>query len=320
MLLRILKISALFVALAVAAGACAYLALTFFIKSEDTVVVPDLTGKDVVYALEILTDIGLNTKVKGSEYSTDIPKNQVIFQSPDPGTEMKKGRDVKIILSKGPQYIAMPNLQGLSVQQAYILMEENGLCSGELTGIYNDSVQPDDIIAQTPRPGTMVKRGTCIDLLESMGHRPAAFEMPDLEGLSVDEAILRLEAGNLLLGTIKTNRNPKKRSNTILSQDPLPGHRVAVKKAVNLVVNKTGDAYASTEIDAFSQIGLFRYRVDNGFLKKQIRVRMDSMGISTELFNNLLRPGKEIWLMIPKHNHATVFLYADGELVKTQIY
>jgi len=320
MLLRILKIGALFVAFALAAGACAYLALTLFIKSEDTVVVPNLTGKDVVYALEILTDLGLNTKVKGSEYSAAIPKNQVIFQTPDPGTEMKKGRDVKIILSKGPQYVAMPNLRGLSVQQARILLEENGLCNGELTSLYSDILQQGEIITQTPKPGAMIMRGTCVDLLESAGTWPEVFEMLDLQELSIDEAILHIEANNLMLGKIKTDRNPKKRSNIILAQEPSAGHRVAAGDIIDLIVNKTSSAYASAGAEVTNRIGLFRYRVANGFLKHHIRVRMDSMGVSSELFNNLVRPGEEIWLLIPKQNNATVFLYEDGELVKTQIY
>ena len=320
MLLRFLKISALFVAFAFVAGASTYLALTLFIKSEDTVVVPDLTGKDVVYALEILTDLGLNTKVRGSEYSADIPKNQVIFQSPEPGTEMKKGRDIKIILSKGPQFITMPNLLGLSLQQARIVLEDNGLCGGEFSGIYSASSHPDQIVSQVPRPGNMVKRGTCVDLLASLGRLPENIEMFNLQGLSIDEAILRIEASNLRVGQIKAQQQPRRAPNTILAQEPLPGHRITVGTAINLIVNKPTQAYASTYVDNTNRINLFRHRLDNGFLKKQIRIRLDSMGMTSTLFNELVRPGEEIWLVVPKQENATVFLYEDDELIKTKIY
>jgi eukaryotic-like serine/threonine-protein kinase len=64
--------------------------LTLIIKSEDTVIVPELIGKDVVSALERLTELELNAKVKGSEYSTEFPKNHVVFQDPQPGSEIKK--------------------------------------------------------------------------------------------------------------------------------------------------------------------------------------------------------------------------------------
>ena len=63
MIAKILKIAALITAFLLVAGASAYLTLTFIMKSEDTVIVPDLVGKDVVSALELLTDLQLNTKV-----------------------------------------------------------------------------------------------------------------------------------------------------------------------------------------------------------------------------------------------------------------
>jgi len=119
---RIIKIAALFIAFAMVVGISAYLALTLIIKSEDTVVVPDLVGKNVVYVLEFLTDLGLNTKVKGSEYSAEIPEDHVIFQEPEPGAEIKKGRDVRIILSKGTMTILVPNLKGLTLQQSRIIL------------------------------------------------------------------------------------------------------------------------------------------------------------------------------------------------------
>jgi beta-lactam-binding protein with PASTA domain len=72
-ILRIFKIAALFIVLILIIGASGYLTLTLMIKSEDTVVVPDLIGKDVVSVLKILTDLGLNTNVKWSEYSAEYP-------------------------------------------------------------------------------------------------------------------------------------------------------------------------------------------------------------------------------------------------------
>ena len=85
MIPRIFKIAALFFIFILVVGASAYLTLTLIVKSEDTEVVPDLVGKDVVYALELLSDLGLNTKVEGSEYSIKVSKNSVIFQEPAPG-------------------------------------------------------------------------------------------------------------------------------------------------------------------------------------------------------------------------------------------
>ncbi len=134
MISRILKIAVLFFLFVLVVGAGAYFTLTLIIKSEDTVVVPDLFGKNVVYVLELLTDLGLNTKVKGSEYNADVPENNVIFQEPEPGAEIKKGRDVRIVISKGAKSILMPNLKG-GLCQPKIKSYDTILCDATIVAI-----------------------------------------------------------------------------------------------------------------------------------------------------------------------------------------
>ncbi|MDI6688722.1 MAG: PASTA domain-containing protein, partial [Desulfobacterales bacterium] len=189
MIARIVKVSTFIIVLILIIGASAYFTLTLIIKSEDTVVVPDFVGKKVLYALEILTDLKLNAKIKGSEYSSDIPADHVIFQEPEPGSEIKIGRDVRIIISKGTKTILMPNLQGLSIQQARIILEENGLHSGELSTIYSKNIKKEGIIAQSVPRGSSIVRGSYVNLLVSRGMRPKAYKMLDLKGLSLEDAI-----------------------------------------------------------------------------------------------------------------------------------
>jgi serine/threonine-protein kinase len=158
MIAKIIKITALCIAFLLVAGASAYLTLSFIIKSEDTVIVPNLVGKDVVSALELLTDLQLNTKVSGSEYSQQYPKNHVTFQEPEAGSEIKKDRDVRIMISKGTHTILMPNLFTLSERQARMIMEENGISRGSLSRTFNTEVEKDHIIVQIPPAGTMITR------------------------------------------------------------------------------------------------------------------------------------------------------------------
>jgi len=317
---RILKLGALFFLFVLIVGASAYLTLTLIIKSEDTVVVPDLSGKNVVYVLELLTDLGLNTKVKGSEYSADVPENNVIFQEPEPGAEIKKGRDVRIIISKGAKSILMPNLKGLFVRQARIILEENSLRRGEISSTYSNTIKKDEIIAQIPSPGTMITRGECVNLLVSMGIRPSAYKMPELIGLSLNSAITMIESIDLVLGEIKTHFHKDKPLNTVVAQELLPGYRVTQGSAVNIVINRKPVQKGHNYLNESQGGGLFRYRLKDGFLKRHIRVRLNSFGFSADLFDGFMKPGEEIWLLIPRKNNATVFLYEDGELLKTFVY
>jgi beta-lactam-binding protein with PASTA domain len=321
MILRITKILALFVIFLAAAGGAAYLTLTWIVKSEDTVVVPALIGKDVVYALEMLTDLGLNTKVKGSQYSEAFPKNYVILQEPDPGSEIKKGRDVRIFLSKGMKTVVMPNLIGLSSRQARLVIEENGLCPGQVSSTYYDaSISKDEIIAQTPLKNRTVTRGQCVDLLMSVGPRPQAYKMSSFEGLSIDEAVVLIERSNLQVGRLRYDYQPGKPENVIIDQKPRPGYRVLDKAAVDLVINRKPGTNGISMPEQMQPSGFFIHKISAGFLKKHVKVRLDSPGISCEVVNELMEPGEELWLLVPTNQISTLFIYEDDELVQTRVF
>ena len=320
MITRIIKISTFIIVLILIIGVSAYFTLTLIIKSEDTVVVPDLVGKKVLYVLEILTDLKLNAKIKGSEYSSGIPADHVIFQEPEPGSEIKIGRDVRIIISKGTKTILMPNLQGLSIQQARIILEENGLHLGELSTIYSKNIKKDGIIAQSASQGSIITRGAHIDLLVSRGMRPKAYMMLDLKGLSLEDAIFLIEKNNLLLGEIKFYPHEDKPKNVIVSQEPLSGHRVVEGTFVNIIINREHSRMEEQYLHAAKGASIFRYRLSDGFLKRHILVRLNSFGLSIDLFDNFAKPGEEILLIVPKNHDSTILLYENGKLIKTQVF
>jgi len=317
--LKIVKIAALVLSFIIFAGISAYLTLTLLIKSEDIVIVPDLIGKEVVYVLEILTDLGLNTKVKGFEYSEDIPKNHIIFQQPEPSVEIKKGRDIKVIISKGAKNILMPNLQGLSLQQARIIIEENGLCHGEQSVTYSCIFEKDNIIAQVPSPGIQITRGGCVNLLLSLGIRPRAYKMPVLNGLTLDDAIGFIEKNNLILGEIKSLFFEDKPKDTITDQDPLAGSLVLEGSLVNLVLNRKPGTQSSEYLAGTINGNFFRYRTTHGFLKRHIRVCLTGLTFSNDLLNEFVKPDEEIWLLVPNEKGATLLVYEDDELVESQV-
>jgi beta-lactam-binding protein with PASTA domain len=319
-IVKIAKITGVAFAFLIVAGISAYLSLTLIIKSEDTVIVPDLEGKDVVYALELLTELELNTKVKGSEYTTDIPKNHVVFQEPQPGSEIKKGRDVKIIISRGPRTVPMPNLTALSIQQANIILEENDMCRGELSRTYHAEIEKDNIIAQVPAAGTVIARGACIDLLVSRGARPGAFKMPDLAGLTLEDALQSIEKIRLTIGKLKSAYQQGKPRNIIVKQEPASGRRVIAGSPVSLLINREPRKKGPGQLFGQAAGSLFNYRLDNGFLNRRIRVSLNSDGFTSDLFDDFVKAGEEIWLLIPRDKEATLFLYENDRLVKTQTY
>jgi serine/threonine-protein kinase len=320
MIAKILKIAALCTAFLLVAGASAYLTLTYIIKSEDTVIVPNLVGKDVVSALELLTDLELNTKVSGSEYSHQFPKNHVTFQEPEAGSEIKKDRDVRIMISKGTRNILMPKLIALSEQQARMIMDENGISRGHLSQTFNPVIAKDQIMAQVPAPGVMITRGASVDILVSMGVRVAELKMPDLSGLTLDEAVFKVEKTNLAVGAIQSQFIKQKPRNIVIRQEPLAGYRVLESSPVHLVINRPPGKSTMGNFHRPLYGSLLQHDIKSGFLKRKVRIELEHTNRTAEIFDDYVKPGKQLWILVPRDQDAAVFIFEDDELVKTHLY
>ncbi|MGD8294491.1 MAG: PASTA domain-containing protein [Desulfobacterales bacterium] len=320
MIAKFAKIATLLIVFSMVAGVSAYLTLTYIIKSEDSVIVPNLVGKDVVTALELLSDLQLNTKVSGSEYDRQYPKNHVIYQEPEPGSEIKKDRDIRIILSKGPKEIAMPNLITLSQRQARMIMEENDISLGHLTYTYSNRVENDHVIGQVPPAGSMIIRKSSIDLLVSLGPRPLSYLMPEIAGMSLDKSLLIIERTNLKIGEIGIRYDKHRPRNIVIDQEPPAGYQVKEGTSVNLVVNRKSGKAVGTHLQHSLFGSLLQYRVTDGFLKKRIRVELESGGSFAEIFDDFLQPGGDLWILVPRDRDTTAFIFEDDKLVQTRLY
>jgi len=299
------------------AGASAFFTLSFFIQKEESVVVPDLSGKDAVSVLRLLSALELNARVRGFEYDGQVPRDHVIHQSPEPGRTIKKGRDVSLVLSRGSPSVPLPDLRGQRLSRARIILHENGLESGHTTFIYTEDAARDEILAQYPSPGQSITRSSAVDMLVSLGSRPAAFKMPDVEGRFLDETMLLLDDYKLFLDALTPVYDKSKPDNMILGQTPSAGHRVVEGGGVTLRVNRSA---AETGIGRENQNRLFTYRLSPGYLKQHVRLEMNVYGMNVTIHDELMEPGKEIWAIVPRYAGAAVFLYVNDELVATELY
>lgn len=315
-LLRFILLIVLFMA---TAGIATYLTLTLMIKSQDTVIVPDLVGKDVLVGLEMLSDLGLNTRVRGIHYDDHVPQHHVIQQAPEPGTAIKRGRDVKIQVSRGPESIIMPNLYGLSLQQSRILLTENGLCQGVVSRMHSRLHPVGQLMAHFPRSGAMVNRKICVDLLVSQGASPTSVAMAEVKGFTLETAIRRLDQLQLEVGHIRGIYVDDAPLETVVDQTPPAGYRVTVGSLVDLKVNQLPSSPHVENRRPANAMELYHFDLDNGFLNRRVQVKLNQPSISINLFDDFMHPGQEIWLLIPKSGNPTVLVYVDGELVESRI-
>ncbi len=176
--------------------------ITGFGKSER---VPSIVGQNAVAAQKILEEKGFQVALQDSVYVDSIPKLAVVKQSPE-GAIVKKGRTVYLTINRMvPPQVEMPNLIGFSIRSAEMYLQSLGLKLGYVNykpDIARNAVLEQLFADQNIKPGTKITLGSTIDLVLGSGVTGAEMEVPNLVGLTLNEAKSWLSSISLNLGSV----------------------------------------------------------------------------------------------------------------------
>ena len=123
-----------------------------------------------------------------------IPRGFVISQNPVAGTKMSPGTTVDLVISKGPSLIEISDLSRKSPEDAIQILETLGF-EYELIEEYSEDVENGLVSGTIPEAGEIVTPDQLIQVVVSLGIR---IEMPEVDGLSYEDAIKILEELNLV--------------------------------------------------------------------------------------------------------------------------
>ncbi len=185
---RLLKGIGVLIAL-IAVGVVSAFAVIALLMRQEEVKVPDLVGQEIVTVVDLVNQQGLRLKIDRREPSQTIPRDAVISQIPLPGTGIKKGRSVSVVVSQGPSELLTPRVVGEQYRKAEIDLRQAGLMSADLARIWSATVGRDTVIAQDPPAGTPIEKGGQVSLLVSQGRQPRVFVMPRLIGRKAVDAV-----------------------------------------------------------------------------------------------------------------------------------
>jgi serine/threonine-protein kinase len=235
---QILKGLGIFLAL-VGVGVVSAFAVVALLLRQEEVRVPDLTGQDIVTVIDVLTQQGLQLKVDRREPHPTLPRDTVISQTPAPGNGIKKGRQVRVVVSQGPSDSQAPKLTGEHFRKADIMVRQAGFSPGPVSRVSSESVERDVVMAQDPEAGTPLERGGAISMLVSAGKKAQPYVMPKLSGKKADEAVKIVERMGLQYRVSSRASSEKPAPpRTVIQQKPAAGFPVAADATVEIVVSK----------------------------------------------------------------------------------
>ncbi|HHY98381.1 MAG TPA: Stk1 family PASTA domain-containing Ser/Thr kinase, partial [Firmicutes bacterium] len=130
----------------------------------------------------------------------------------------------------------VPDITGKNLDEARLLLPQSQLALEVADTRYDDKVEVNHIISQSPKAGTKVKINTKVRVIVSQGKEMVS--VPDLVGLTVREAQLALERAGLAMGTKTEDYSPDIQAGAIIGQVPDPGQRLERGLPVDIVISK----------------------------------------------------------------------------------
>ena len=217
--------------------------------------VPNVLGLDVIAAEKNIKALGFDLVLQDSIYVDTLARNSVLRQTPEADEVVKKGRTIFLTINRviAPQ-VDMPNLIGFSLKSAQTYLKVLGLRIGtiNLVADRNKNVIVEQLVGNLPvAPGTKIVSGTLINFTVGDGGASIGMEVPDLVGLTVDMAKMKLAGMGLLIGNIISIGDIQDTANAfVVQQNPgtyssvldslgMPVKNVTIQGvAIDLVIDK----------------------------------------------------------------------------------
>jgi beta-lactam-binding protein with PASTA domain len=239
--------------LVVVALGSALTAMRFAIHGQE-VEVPAIVGMTPSDAEHAVAGLGLQIEVERQYYSPQIPEGRIMTQLPPRGTKVRRGWQVRVAQSLGPQRVSIPDVTRQSERAAQWNIQRRGLEVASTAEMRVPGTPADQVLAQSPPANASQVEAPRTSLLVTVAADPPAYVMPSFVGQSLGTASRTLEDAGFKLGNVSmappvvsaealttapaVSAAPLQTSpaSTIIMQTPPAGQKVLAGAVVNFEV------------------------------------------------------------------------------------
>ena len=282
--------------------------------SNSIVDVPNVVGKQLSVATRLLEERHL--RVSSSEVTnSDVPAGQVISQSPEPGESVKEQRMVHLVVSKGAGDITIPDLQGMSFDQAREKLKALGLSIGKIT--YENDPSKDDgvVLSQGLQAGGKASKGATVDITINQT-KGTTVEIPNVVGMTIKEAKEALGNLGLSIGKISGSNED---SAVVTAVSPAPGSSVKRDESITLVgQSKDGKKDGTNAKQGGATKGVVDVTVPNGRASQHVKLVVIDDDGGRVVYDGTNAPGDRIVKSVSGSGNVRVQIYLNNALVQEQ--
>jgi beta-lactam-binding protein with PASTA domain len=214
-----------------------YLVMPVYTRQNQNKVMMDVINRNLNDAIKLLKSENYRYEVSDTLYTNKFSLGTIIDQYPKPNTRVKSGRTVRLKIAHPEKSVAIPNLIGQSRRSAELELNQMGLLIDTVYTEYNPEYPNGTIAWQYPKAGDRRKKGMGIQITVSKGMPPNFFQVPNLIGLSINQAKDLIFKSRLKVGKISYHQDQDLVPYTVLDQSIKDGTVLDVSATINLVVS-----------------------------------------------------------------------------------
>ncbi len=180
---------------------------------------------------------------KEEKFSSDIAEGVVMEQNPKPDKMVYSDSRVKLVVSKGPERLMVPDFQNMTYTQYTQLLKQQGLAYVEMP-IYDENTPLDIVCNTNPQPRQEVQIGDVIEVYYSLGPKTEEQVMRNFVNMPYVSAKSQLDSLGITIAEA-TKVDSNKPEGTIISQEPPHGTKLTKDTVVKFTISN-GKAPEST--------------------------------------------------------------------------
>lgn len=219
---------------------------------ESKLEVPQLEGLNVERAKIIAMNKDMALFIESEKISNDVPKGNIIAQSPIAGAEVDKGTVINVVISAGPEIVeemppkeeketveikrvTLPHYAGLNIDDVQRNIIELNLKIGDINYIENENYPKDAVVKTEPSSGMQIAEQSEIIIYVSKG--AGEVTVPDVYRLSKSGAINKLQKAGLKLSQTHYTTDIEYPFDIVIRQSPKAGSKVSKDTGVEIWIN-----------------------------------------------------------------------------------
>lgn len=211
------------------------------------IVMPSFVGKKYTDVVNTPNSSYTFEFKKDEKNSSDYAVGFIMDQKPKAGETVKSNATVTLIVSKGGQPVAIPDLSNRTQADAVAALKAIGL-TPKINTVVDDNIASGYVVSTDPAASTQVAKGTEVKVYVSSGKLDQRIAVPDVTGDTLADAQAQIIAAGLSIGSTSYQDDTGKDKDVVISTDPLNGVKVEKGGKVNFVVSSGKASTKSVEV------------------------------------------------------------------------